>query len=50
MKTYQVRFSYSIFVDAKTKTEAIEKAIKIWDDTVPLTDEMNIEIDWEDMD
>lgn len=42
MKKFIVVFSYEIDVNAE---EATQKAIQTWDDIVPRTDEMNIEIE-----
>jgi len=43
-KVYLVTFSYVIDVLAANEDEAYEKAMRYWDDVMPRTDEMNIDI------
>jgi len=46
-KTYTVTFSYSIQVRAENREEAEIMAGEQWDNIMPRTDEMNIEVEEE---
>ena len=44
MKVFKVIFSYAINVEAENEDEAGSKALEIFDDIMPKTDEMNLDI------
>jgi len=47
MKNYNIAFTYNIQVEAKDKQEAERKAMDIFDEIMPRTDEMNINVEKE---
>ena len=47
MNKYNVTFAYSILVEAESADEAEKVAIQRWDEIMPRTDEMNINVEEE---